>query len=262
MKKTIIAYIVGAALAVSAFAAETISYAYDDAGRLTQADYGGPKIEYVYDANGNLLRRAASGGGGGATYTLRYLAGTGGQISGADTQAVAAGDSGTPVNAAPASYYQFVQWSDGRADNPRTDTNVTASLTVTAQFAALLAAQGTPHWWLAEYGWSGDFDAAELTDSDQDGHLAWQEYVADTNPTNASSRLRITDFTSGLPVRVSFDPASAERLYTLQAASSLPGDGWTNVPGQGPRPGGGETDQMTDTNIAPARFYRVAVALP
>ena len=36
-------------LAPAAFAAETVQYAYDAAGRLTQADYGGARIDYVYD---------------------------------------------------------------------------------------------------------------------------------------------------------------------------------------------------------------------
>ena len=40
-------------LAPAAFAAETVQYAYDAAGRLTQADYGGARIDYVYDANGD-----------------------------------------------------------------------------------------------------------------------------------------------------------------------------------------------------------------
>lgn len=44
-------------LAVPA-SAGAIIYTYDDAGRLTGADYGGGKsIIYAYDANGNLLQR-------------------------------------------------------------------------------------------------------------------------------------------------------------------------------------------------------------
>ena len=38
--------------------AETITYTYDNAGRLTKADYGdGGSIAYTYDSNGNLRRR-------------------------------------------------------------------------------------------------------------------------------------------------------------------------------------------------------------
>ncbi len=35
----------------------------------------------------------------------------------------------------PDAHYHFVQWSDGSTDNPRTDTNVTSDITVTASFA-------------------------------------------------------------------------------------------------------------------------------
>ncbi len=42
--------------------AETISYSYDVAGRLTHAYYPDGSIEYVYDANGNLLERIVSAG--------------------------------------------------------------------------------------------------------------------------------------------------------------------------------------------------------
>jgi YD repeat-containing protein len=39
--------------------AVSITYTYDNAGRLTKADYGGDKIiQFVYDNNGNLLERS------------------------------------------------------------------------------------------------------------------------------------------------------------------------------------------------------------
>ena len=69
------------------------------------------------------------------TYTLSYLAGSNGSISGTTPQTVNYGASGTAVTAVPATGYHFVQWSDGSTVNPRTDTNVTANITVTASFA-------------------------------------------------------------------------------------------------------------------------------
>ncbi len=48
---------------MSPASAVTISYTYDDAGRLIEADYGGGlAISYTYDANGNLLSRQVDGG--------------------------------------------------------------------------------------------------------------------------------------------------------------------------------------------------------
>jgi uncharacterized repeat protein (TIGR02543 family) len=70
------------------------------------------------------------------SYTLTYNAGTGGTISGSASQTVNYGADGTEVTAVPDTGYHFVNWSDGVLTPARTDTNVTANLTVTANFAA------------------------------------------------------------------------------------------------------------------------------
>ncbi len=70
-------------------------------------------------------------------YTLTYTAGAGGTISGDSPQTIAHGSNGTPVEAVPDTHYHFVDWSDGSTDNPRTDTDVTADITVTANFAPI-----------------------------------------------------------------------------------------------------------------------------
>ena len=69
------------------------------------------------------------------TFTLTYTAGANGSITGVSPQTVNYGASGTAVTAVPATGYHFVQWSDASTANPRTDTNVTANITVTASFA-------------------------------------------------------------------------------------------------------------------------------
>ena len=68
-------------------------------------------------------------------YNLNYSAGTNGSITGALTQAVAQGGSGSAVTAVPITGYHFVQWSDGSSDNPRTDSNVSQDINVSAGFA-------------------------------------------------------------------------------------------------------------------------------
>ncbi len=72
---------------------------------------------------------------------------------------------------------------------------VTTNHTIRAEFAANLAALGTPEWWLAGFGWTHSFSVVETNDFDQDGVATWQEYVADTNPTNGASFLGITGIT-------------------------------------------------------------------
>jgi hypothetical protein len=70
------------------------------------------------------------------TYTLIYLAGANGSITGNTNQTgVAHGSSGTAVTAVPVEGYHFVKWDDDVMTASRTDANVTADLTVTASFA-------------------------------------------------------------------------------------------------------------------------------
>jgi len=72
-------------------------------------------------------------------HVLTYTAGVNGSISGITPQIVADGADGTSVLAVPNANYAFDQWSDGVTDNPRTDTNVTGDITVTAIFVRLWA---------------------------------------------------------------------------------------------------------------------------
>ncbi len=69
------------------------------------------------------------------TFTLSYTAGAGGSLTGETSQTVNYGEDGTAVTAVPDTGYHFVNWSDGSTANPRTDTNVTANVDVTANFA-------------------------------------------------------------------------------------------------------------------------------
>jgi len=68
------------------------------------------------------------------TYTLTYTASVGGSITGTPTQTVSHGEDGTPVTAVPDDGYHFVKWSDNATENPRTDRNVVANITVNAEF--------------------------------------------------------------------------------------------------------------------------------
>ena len=70
-----------------------------------------------------------------SSYTLSYSAGANGTISGVTPQTVSSGGSGTLVTAVANSGYHFVSWSDGVTTAARTDTKVTANITVTANFA-------------------------------------------------------------------------------------------------------------------------------
>ncbi len=68
-------------------------------------------------------------------HTLTYQAGPNGQVFGDLSQTVAHGGSGTAVVAYADIHCYFVRWSDGSVQNPRTDMNVTADISVTAEFS-------------------------------------------------------------------------------------------------------------------------------
>jgi len=69
-------------------------------------------------------------------YQLNYGAEAGGSVSNA-RQTVGREEDGSPVTVTPADGYHFIGWSDGKNDNPRTDTNITGNIGVVALFARL-----------------------------------------------------------------------------------------------------------------------------
>ena len=69
------------------------------------------------------------------TFTLTYTAGTGGTLTGEPHKRSTTARDGTPVTAVPNTGYHFVDWSDGVLTAARTDLDVTANLSVTANFA-------------------------------------------------------------------------------------------------------------------------------
>lgn len=77
------------------------------------------------------------------SYTLTYTTDGNGAISGTTPQTVITGGSGTAVTAVPNVNYRFVKWSDNSVANPRTDTNVTASISVQAQFVQTFTIGGS-----------------------------------------------------------------------------------------------------------------------
>ncbi len=95
--------------------------------------------------------------------------------------------------------------------------------TVEAVFTADLAAQGTPLWWLAEQGFTNDFDIAEGEDPDEDGCPTWQEYLAGSLPNNAASLLQFEAVDSasvenGLVIRWQ---SASNRTYSIWKGSNL-----------------------------------------
>ena len=110
---------------------------------------------------------------------------------------------------------------------------------------------GTPNWWLANYAVTESYDEGDLVP-------AWQEYVADTDPTNPASFFRV-EAISGLPSTTVTFPSSSRRYYTLQRRADLLAGDWTNVATQAGIQGKGGVDSLQDTTAAAQQFYRVEV---
>ncbi len=68
-------------------------------------------------------------------YGLNYSAGSNGSLTGDESQSVTHGGNAATVTAVANPGYHFVSWSDGNTNASRTDSNVTGTLNVTAQFA-------------------------------------------------------------------------------------------------------------------------------
>jgi len=182
------------------------------------------------------------------SFALSYSAGTGGSLSGDTNQTVQYGQDGSAVEAVPATGYHFVGWSDGSTDNPRTDTNVTANVDVTASFAldeytltvnttgngsvdtnpdqatyhygdvAALTATADPGWTFT--GWSGD-----LGGTDNPANL-----VMDANKT-VTATFTADEYTLTVNVvgdgSVGKDPDQTTYLYNDVAALTATADpGW------------------------------------
>ncbi len=115
-------------------------------------------------------------------------------------------------------------------------------------------------WKLAFFGSLTNSQAADDVDADGDGALNWQEYVAGTNPTDASSRLQFNSAsfnTNGAPgVAINWLTAPG-KTYILRASSALTGAAWTTV---NTNTGDGNEYQFIDTNFGGgARFYQIEI---
>ncbi len=131
-------------------------------------------------------------------------------------------------------------------------------------FGDAATALGTPYWWLSAHNLAVgglSFEQAERIDHDDDGYESWQEYIADTDPTNNASFLHVFAIEKGPPVIARFEPASIGRVYQLEQSPDLTGTNWITV--TGPQPGSGGPGSLTaPTPSPPAAHYRIDVRLP
>ena len=93
------------------------------------------------------------------------------------------------------------------------------------------------------------------SDTDGDSSSDYNEYIADTSPTNPADFFQILKIDGST---VSFDSSDA-RLYTLLSTTNLVGGQWSEV---GSQMGAGGPDSMSGTNNVPAEYFKLEVEVP
>ena len=175
------------------------------------------------------------------SYWFNSESGAGGSVNAADRWAALG--SNITVTATPSNYYDFDAWSGDAPSGEETNATITVVMSgprqVTAAFAARLAAHDVPEWWLAQYGWTADFDTAALGDQDGDTAFTWQEYVAETIPTNKTSVFQVDTRRAGTPgYAVLVWPSATGRTYDVDFRTNAASGAWemfqTNIAASAP----------------------------
>jgi len=106
-----------------------------------------------------------------------------------------------------------------------------------AVFVESTTSSGIPLTWLTAQGVTNKQDDVEGQDLDDDGFTVWQEYLADTHPTNGTSFFPLLTLqATGGVARFGIDPTSDARRYYIEATTNLAPVDWqpvTNALGTG-----------------------------
>ncbi|MDF7825170.1 hypothetical protein P4B35_14195 [Pontiellaceae bacterium B12227] len=113
-------------------------------------------------------------------------------------------------------------------------------------------AHGVAFGWYAQYGHT-NLNLAGMLDDDGDGFLNWQEYHADTDPTNGQSLLVLAI----APGHLSY-PSSTNCTYAVDWCGSLSSNVWNRFTND--VPGTGAAVSLGITNGTAQRFYRLQAA--
>lgn len=162
------------------------------------------------------------------TKTLTYTAGTHGSLTGTSPQTVNYGADGSAVTAVADSGYHFVNWSDSSTANPRTDTNITDNISVTANFAI------TTYTITSSAGSNGSISPS--------GATTVNSGASQTSTITANSGYHISDVvvdgsSVGAVSSYAFNNVTADHTISATFAATSSGGGgggmpagWSNVP--------------------------------
>ncbi len=188
----------------------------------------------VYTYDGSMTKCASlvlMWEGGSQIFWLGVITNGVGTITGGNVW-VGEGSNAT-VQASPGQYYQFGSWSGqttgGDTNNPIYQVLMNQNRTLIGNFNADVASNNTPHWWIETYyPGTNNYDNAALSDLDDDGMFAWQEYQAGTDPTDPASLLRIVGIDVSPTAEFRWRSVS-NRLYSIIQSTDL-GIPWGGTP--------------------------------
>ncbi len=134
----------------------------------------------------------------------------------------------------------------------------TRSASAAVAVAATPASICSDEWKLRYFGSLTAANAADLADPDADGVANWLEYLASTDPTDASSKLHFSGAEkNGQSQMVIHWQSALGKAYEIQSSSTLVGGVWNTL---GTVSGDGNVAAYTDTGVsATARYYRLRV---
>lgn len=195
-------------------------------------------------------------------YRLTALASGNGSVTAADGWHASGVD--TALTATADAYWHFTAWGGDTNECALAGNVLTAAMTrartVVAHFAENVAPKGTPEHWLAQYGLTNSSPAVEeLNDHDGDGVPAWEEYVADTDPTNTASVLAFTGLrVEGTSVRLDWKGGQWARQYLDVRTNPLsPVAPWTCIFTNAELPTSVANFTIVTNTLQPMRFFRI-----
>jgi len=162
------------------------------------------------------------------------------------------------ITATASNGFSFVNWSgDASGTGNPEQLSMNGPKSVIALFDELLYTNGTPASWLAQYGLDLS-DAGALSDTDGDGLVAWQEYIAGTLPNLGTSVFEISNHwktPDGTGYAFAW-PTVSGRIYSVYWSSNLVSGVWSQMSGSA---NGVYTDAVHGAETE--GFYRVKVRM-
>lgn len=124
-----------------------------------------------------------------------------------------------------------------------------------------LDGDGLPNYWEQQYSTTTTGLVASA-DNDNDGFLNEEEYIADTNPTNAASFFEMSGFLASTNQTVLFNGSTGRLYQVYYTTSDLAATNLAWIAAGNPAAGTGTTSSITVTNTTTKAFYRLKVSLP